>query len=51
MDSEKLINSFEIKKDRSLDYLCAYYFFWKFVNNFLVLLLYKIYVFDIFNPP
>ena len=50
MKFEKSINSFKMKKkDRSPDYLWGSTFFWWFVNNFLTLLLCKIYVFDIFN--
>ena len=42
MDSEKSINSFEIKKDRLPDYLLKNYFVYQFFNNFSALLLYKI---------
>ena len=47
MNSEKLINSFEIK--RLPDYLLNSYFVCKFVNNFSALLLYKINIIDFFN--
>ena len=49
MDSEKSINSFKIKKDRSPDYLCDNDLFQHFLNNFSSLLLCKIYIFDFFN--
>ena len=49
MDSEKSINLFEIKKDRSTDYLLNNYFVYQFVNNFLALLLCKIHDFDFFD--
>ena len=35
MDSEKSINSFEIKKDRLRDYLFNNYFVYQFFYNFL----------------
>ena len=49
MDSEKLINSLEKKKVRSPDCLWDNNFCLHFKNNFSPLLLWKIYVFDIFN--
>ena len=42
MDSEKSINSFEIKKDMSSDYLLKNYFVYQFFNNCSTLLLCKI---------
>ena len=47
--SEKLLNSLEIKKVRSLECLSDNNFFWQFENNFSALLLWKIYVLVIFN--
>ena len=41
MDSEKSINSFQIKKDRLPDYLLNCYFVYQFVNKFSALLLCK----------
>ena len=38
MDSEKPINSFEIKKDRLPDYLLKNYFVYQFFDNFSGLL-------------
>ena len=39
VDSEKSMNSFKCKKDRSPDYLLNNYFVRQFINNFLLLLL------------
>ena len=39
MDSEKSINSFEIKKEWSPDCSWDNYYFWPFVDNFSTLLL------------
>ena len=50
MDSEKSINSFEMKKYRLLDYLLYNYFFYQLVDNFLgLLLLWKINILNIFD--
>ena len=49
MDSEKLINSFEIDNRISPLVIYGNIFFLLIVNNFLTLLLWEIYVFDIFN--
>ena len=43
MDSEKLINLFEMKLDRPPDYLWYNFFFLQFVNSSSVLLVYEIY--------
>ena len=48
MDSEKSINSFEIKMDRLPDYLLNNYFVYQFVKNFFALLC-KINLFDFFD--
>ena len=42
VDSEKSMNSFKCKKDRSPDYLLNNYFVCQFINNFLLLLLCQI---------
>ena len=47
MDSKKLINLFEIKKNRSPHYLWDH--FSNNLNNFSTLSLPKIYIFDIFD--
>ena len=47
MDSEKSVNSFEMKKTL-LDYLLNNYFIHQSFNNFLALLLCKINVLDFF---
>ena len=49
MDSEKLINSFEIKNLSHLFIYGTIIVFWQFDNNFSALLLWKIYVFNIFK--
>ena len=48
MDSEKSMNSFEIKMDRLLHYLHGS-FFYQFVNKFLAILLCRINFSEIFN--
>ena len=48
MDSEKLINAFEIKR-AEVTWLFMGQFFLPFVDNFLRLLLCKIYIFNIFS--
>ena len=46
MNSEKLMNSCKIKKDKLPDYLLINYFLYQFVSNFLSLLLCKINILD-----
>ena len=49
MDSEKPINLFERRKDKLPHYLLNNYFVCRFVNNFLVLLLWKINFLDFYE--
>ena len=48
MNSEKSINSFEVKKDRLFNYLLKNYCVYQLVNNFLALLSCKINILDFF---
>ena len=49
MDSEKLINLFEMKLDRPPDYLWYNFFFLQFVNSSSVLLVYEIYFWHLYR--